>query len=100
MSRHVFDHTMSTGAFQQVQEFLASKISTVISYMAAGVGLASFMGWASFGATLLSIAWLVTQLFNYITFTYPNNLRERRRMELEEIEEERAKEVRSGNSLR
>ena len=94
------DFTMSTGTIaQNIQEFLASKISTVISFFAAGVGVASIVGWVSLGATFLSFVWLALQIFNYVTFTYPKNVRERRRRELEEENEERAREIASGNSV-
>lgn len=100
MQERFVDVTMSTGTIlQSIQEFLASKISTVISFFAAGVGVASIAGWVSLGAAFLSFIWMALQIFNYITFTYPKNVRERRRRELDEENEERAREVASGNSV-
>lgn len=61
------------------QEFLASKMSAWISTFASGVGIASFAGIVSFWAGVLSVIWLSVQLFNYFSFTYPKNLRERER---------------------
>lgn len=92
---------MSTGTLlQSIQEFLASKISTLISAFAAGIGIASIAGWVSLGAALLSFIWMAVQIFNYATFTYPKNVRDRQRRELEEAEEERTREVSSGNPVR
>ena len=102
MTFHFSDLTMNmnTGTvLQSVQEFLASKVSTLISAFAAGVGIASIAGWVSLGAALLSFIWMAVQIFNYATFTYPKNVRDRRRRELEEAEEERVREVSSGNSV-
>lgn len=91
---------MSTGTLlQTVQEFLASKIATLISAFAAGIGIASIAGWVSLGAAVMSFVWMAVQIFNYATFTYPKNVRDRRRREREEAEEERAREVSSGNSI-
>ncbi len=95
-----FVDTMTTGTLlQSIQEFLASKIATLISAFAAGIGIASIAGWVSLGAALLSFVWMAVQIFNYATFTYPKNVRERRRRDREEAEEERVREVSSGNSV-
>lgn len=74
----------SSSFASSIQEALASKFSAFVSWIAAGVGLATVAGWVSLVAGALSALWLGVQLWNYFTFTYPKNVRERQEDERRE----------------
>lgn len=76
-----------------LQEALSSKVSAFISWIAAGVGLATVAGWVSLLAGILSTLWITVQLWNYFTFTYPKNLRERQKDELKALKGKSVKEL-------
>lgn len=57
----------------ELHAFLASKMSLFLSWIAAMLGLGTFIGLVNVLVGVLSAVWLAVQLWNYFTFTLPSN---------------------------
>lgn len=54
-----------------VQADHAYMLKSVISWLAAVLGVGTFLGWVNLAVGLLSAAWLAIQLYGYITHELP-----------------------------
>lgn len=56
-----------------MHSWLSSKAASFASWIAAGLGLSSALGWVQLTVGILSGAWLIVQWWNYFTYTLPLN---------------------------
>jgi len=59
---------------QDFHVWLSSKAAFVLSWIAAAMGIGTFLGWVNILVGVLSSIWLTVQLWNYFTYIRPANV--------------------------